>query len=134
MFVEAIYVADGQWQILFDTVRTIIVAGWLQRSMKWRDRSTDILERIYKVLTFFMVDVWNTNQYNKNTPATENKIENNSFWVVIVVNMEADNDVIIKYFIFICFIVTSLGETGLFLLSEFKTKNAQYYSLMIVYQ
>ena len=32
------------------------------------------------------------------------------------------------------FIVTSLGETGLFLLSEFKTKNAQYYSLMIVYQ
>lgn len=48
--------------------------------------------------------------------------------------MEADNDVIIKYFIFICFIVTSLGEIGLFLLSEFKMKNAQYYSLMIVYQ
>lgn len=30
----------------------------------------------------------------------------------------------------ICFAV----YTGLFLLSEFKTKNAQYYSLMIVYQ
>ena len=50
-------------------------------------------------------------------------------------NMEADNDVIIKYFIFICFIVTSLGEIDLFLLFGFEArKNAQYYGLMIVYQ
>lgn len=100
----------------------------------WKESIKYWFSSFKKAISFFMVDVWNTNQYNKNTPATENKIENNSFWVVIAVNMEADNDVIIKYFIFICFIVTSLGETGLFLLSEFKTKNAQYYSLMIVYQ
>lgn len=49
--------------------------------------------------------------------------------------IEVYNDVIIKYFILICFLVTSLGEIDLFLSSEFEArKNAQYYGLMIVYQ
>lgn len=62
-------------------------------------------------------------------------IGNNSLWVVVTVMIEVYNDVIIKYFILICFLVTSLGEIDLFLSSEFEArKNAQYYGLMIVYQ
>ena len=45
------------------------------------------------------------------------------------------NDVIIKYFILICFFSNVLGEIDLFLSFGFEVrKNAQYYGLMIVYQ
>ena len=36
-------------------------------------------------------------------PAVENKIGNNSLWVVVTAIIEVYNDVIIKYFILICF-------------------------------
>ena len=82
-----------------------------------------------------MAKEWDKNQYNKSIPAVENKIGNNSLWVVVTVIIEVYNDVIIKYFILICFLVTSLGEIDLFLSSEFEARNnAQYYGLMIVYQ
>ena len=63
-----------------------------------------------KAISFRMAKEWDKNQYNKSIPAVENKIGNNSLWVVVTAIIEVYNDVIIKYFILICFLVTSLGE------------------------
>ena len=56
-----------------------------------------------KAISFRMAKEWDKSQYNKSIPAVENKIGNNSLWVVVTAIIGVYYDVIIKYFILICF-------------------------------